>query len=68
MFLINPYDYESLLMIYNKITRKQAKKLVDKMYLEQYGVTREEHRKQSEEFWKNFDWNKSKGTLYDPNR
>ena len=65
MFIINPYDYESLLMIYNKITRKEAKKLVDKMYLEQYGVTREEHQRQLEEELKNF---KLEGFKYDPNR
>jgi len=52
-------------MIYNKITRKEAKKLVDKMYLEQYGVSREEHRRQLEEEMKNLKW---EGTPYDPNR
>jgi hypothetical protein len=66
--LISPHEYESLLMYYNNISREEAKKIVDQAYFKQYGVTREEHRKQSEEFWKNFDWNKSKGILYDPNR
>lgn len=53
---IHPSTYEALLIGLCNCTKEEAKKIVDKLYIEQYGISREEHRKQIEKEWHEFDW------------
>lgn len=53
---IHPNTYEAFVMVLGGRTKEEAKKIVDKIYFEQYGVTREEGQRQVEEEAKNFKW------------
>jgi len=64
-FPIHPKAYEDLLVYMGNMTREKAKEVVDKLYLEQYGISREERAKQLEEEWKNLKW---ETVPYDANR
>lgn len=53
---VSPYTYESFLMVLQNLSREEAKKVVDKIYFDQYGVSREEYAKQLQEEFKNLKW------------
>jgi len=51
LLLISPNDLEAYLMTINNISKEAAKKIVDEMYKERYGISREEHRQQLQGTW-----------------
>ena len=52
-YILHPQEYEDLLVVLGGYTREKAKKIVDEMYEKQYGQTREEAARESEEFFVN---------------
>lgn len=62
---ISANTYEALLITLGGLSKEKAKKIVDKLYLEQHGISREEFRKQSKERLENCKW---ESKPYDPKR